>query len=122
MNHLSIPHILHTYLTSSDRNPWYEHNVFLNHTLYSNLTNIFIIHYSVPANSQPFIMAENAPPQAHTTSSAPNADPSRGLPYYEKLRRDLRETLQKKRILDKNLVWNNFLPFEKEVYQYPRYL
>lgn len=60
-------------------------------------------------------MTENAPPQAHTTttitSSAPNADPSRGLPYYEKLRRDLRETLQKKRILDKNLVRNIFLPF-----------
>jgi chromatin modification-related protein EAF6 len=43
-------------------------------------------------------MAENVPPQGA------NADATRGLPYYEKLKRDLRETLQKKRILDKNLV------------------
>ena len=31
-------------------------------------------------------------------------DSSRGVPYYEKLKRDLRETLQKKRLLDKNMV------------------
>ncbi|KAI5282357.1 Chromatin modification- protein meaf6 [Ascosphaera aggregata] len=29
---------------------------------------------------------------------------TRGLPYYEKLRRELRETIQKKRLLDKNMV------------------
>ncbi len=34
-----------------------------------------------------------------------NAEASKGgIPYYEKLRRDLRETLQKKRALDKTLV------------------
>ena len=46
-------------------------------------------------------MAENAPP-----ASAANAasDASRGMPYYERLRRDLRESLQKKRLVDNNLV------------------
>ncbi len=46
-------------------------------------------------------MAENAPP----TSTAVDADPTRGMPYYDKLRRDLRETLQKKRLLDKSMVY-----------------
>ena len=39
-------------------------------------------------------MAENIPPPDNT----------RGVPYYEKLKRDLRDTLQKKRVLDKNMV------------------
>ncbi|KZF25921.1 NuA4-domain-containing protein [Xylona heveae TC161] len=52
-------------------------------------------------------MAENLVPS--TTAAGvdslphPAADSTRGLPYYEKLRRDLRETLQKKRLLDKNM-------------------
>lgn len=47
-------------------------------------------------------MSENAPP----VGNAPNTsqDASRGMPYYEKLRRDLRETLQKKRLLDQNMA------------------
>jgi len=45
-------------------------------------------------------MAENVPPSAGSAS----ADATRGLPYYEKLKRDLRETLQKKRALDKSMV------------------
>lgn len=46
-------------------------------------------------------MTENAPPgSANAASDAA----SRGMPYYERLRRDLRESLQKKRILDNNLV------------------
>ena len=45
-------------------------------------------------------MAENVPP----TIQAPNADATRGVPYYEKLKRDLREIIQKKRLLDKNMV------------------
>lgn len=45
-------------------------------------------------------MAENIPP----------ADNTRGVPYYEKLKRDLRETLQKKRLLDKNMVCLLFQP------------
>lgn len=48
-------------------------------------------------------MTENAPPPT-TTAAAPSADPTRGLPYYEKLKRDLRETLQKKRLLDKDMA------------------
>ena len=45
-------------------------------------------------------MAENIAP---TTTA--NGDPTRGVPYYEKLKRDLRETLTKKRLLDKSLVF-----------------
>lgn len=47
-------------------------------------------------------MTENAPPadaQANVNSEA-----TRGMPYYEKLRRDLRDALQKKRMLDTALV------------------
>ncbi|KAL9128247.1 MAG: hypothetical protein Q9217_003037 [Psora testacea] len=44
-------------------------------------------------------MAENVPPKASA-----DADATRGLPYYEKLRKDLRETLQKKSLLDKNIA------------------
>ncbi len=43
-------------------------------------------------------MTENAPLPSTTDST------TRGIPYYEKLKRDLRETLQKKRLLDKNMA------------------
>ena len=46
-------------------------------------------------------MAENAPPVA---ASNAQPDTSRGMPYYERLRRDLRESLQKKRAIDHTLV------------------
>ena len=46
------------------------------------------------------MMAENIAPGQVTS----NADSTRGVPFYEKLKRDLRETIQKKRLLDKNLV------------------
>lgn len=46
-------------------------------------------------------MAENAPPAGAGNTTT---DASRGLPYYERLRRDLRESLQKKRMIDNNLV------------------
>ena len=49
-------------------------------------------------------MAENVPPGSATKAAATTDDSNRGLPYYEKLRRDLRDTLQKKRLLDKNIV------------------
>lgn len=50
-----------------------------------------------------------AAPTAGATAGAPNAPAdqnaaSRGLPYYEKLRRELRDTLQKKRLMDKSMV------------------
>jgi chromatin modification-related protein EAF6 len=47
-------------------------------------------------------MSENAPPATNTANGA--LDPSRGMPYYEKLRRDLRDTLSRKRVLDANLA------------------
>jgi len=49
-------------------------------------------------------MAENVPPP--TTTKPPLTTTSttdRGLPYYEKLHRDLRDTIAKKRLLDRNL-------------------
>ncbi|CAI7574727.1 unnamed protein product [Penicillium glandicola] len=50
-----------------------------------------------------------AAPTAGATAGAPNAPAdqnaaSRGLPYYEKLRRELRDTLQKKRLMDKSMA------------------
>lgn len=46
-------------------------------------------------------MAENAPPASGNSASN---DASRGMPYYERLRRDLRESLNKKRMIDTQLV------------------
>jgi chromatin modification-related protein EAF6 len=46
-------------------------------------------------------MAENAPPGSAKDTAG---DASRGMPYYERLRRDLREALAKKRTIDANLV------------------
>ena len=53
-----------------------------------------------------FGMSENAPPGPGGAPTAVNSstDVSRGVPYYEKIRRDLKDTIQKKRILDQNLV------------------
>ncbi|KAJ5780645.1 hypothetical protein N7457_005805 [Penicillium paradoxum] len=50
-----------------------------------------------------------AAPAAGATAGGPNAPAdqnaaSRGLPYYEKLRRELRDTLQKKRLMDKSMA------------------
>lgn len=45
-------------------------------------------------------MAENNPPPAANGQ----AEAPRGVPYYEKLRRDLRDALQKKRNVDDALV------------------
>ncbi|KAF2835526.1 NuA4-domain-containing protein [Patellaria atrata CBS 101060] len=47
-------------------------------------------------------MAENAPPG--TNGANGTSDAARGQPYYEKLRRDLRDAIQKKRILDQNMA------------------
>jgi chromatin modification-related protein EAF6 len=51
--------------------------------------------------TQQTAMAENAPPSSAKDTTA---DASRGMPYYERLRRDLRESLAKKRHIDANLV------------------
>ena len=55
------------------------------------------IHDAIP----PSIMTENAPP---ANANNAGSDNSRGMPYYERLRRDLRESLNKKRLIDNNLV------------------
>jgi hypothetical protein len=46
-------------------------------------------------------MSENAAPGSANNTGA---DSSRGMPYYERLRRDLRESLNKKRLIDNSLV------------------
>ncbi|KAK7521765.1 histone acetyltransferase subunit NuA4-domain-containing protein [Phyllosticta citriasiana] len=46
-------------------------------------------------------MAENAPPVDPAANA--NSEATRGLPYHEKLRKDLRDALQKKRLLDNAL-------------------
>jgi hypothetical protein len=46
-------------------------------------------------------MAENAPPAGVANAAS---DASRGMPYYERLRRDLRESLANKRKIDSNIV------------------
>ena len=54
-------------------------------------------------------MTENVPPGSGGKTATKDDAGSRGLPYYEKLRRDLRDTLNRKRQLDRNLV-NTFGP------------
>lgn len=49
----------------------------------------------------------NANTNTSTTTTDPNGG-NRGLPYYEKLRRDLRDALQKKRLMDKSMVRSPF--------------
>ncbi|KAJ5714857.1 uncharacterized protein N7483_012038 [Penicillium malachiteum] len=58
---------------------------------------------TAPATSAPGAPASGA------TAGAPNAPneqntANRGLPYYEKLRRELRDTLAKKRLMDKSMA------------------
>lgn len=63
-------------------------------------------------------MAENVPPDSAGKAAITSESSARGVPYYEKLRRDLRDTLQKKRILDKNMVRSptkQEIPREREV-------
>jgi len=48
-------------------------------------------------------MAENVPPTSASKATAVASNSDRGIPYYEKLRRDLRDTINKKRLLDRNL-------------------
>ncbi|RHZ65317.1 chromatin modification-related protein EAF6/MEAF6 [Aspergillus thermomutatus] len=45
----------------------------------------------------------NNPTTGNASTTEPNSA-NRGLPYYEKLRRDLRDALQKKRLMDKSMA------------------
>ncbi|QSS62144.1 NuA4 histone acetyltransferase complex subunit, putative [Histoplasma capsulatum] len=67
-------------------------------------------------------MTENIPPATTAVATGPNGVPatagseqvqSRGIPYYEKLRRELRETIQKKRLMDKNMA-----ALEESIYRF----
>ncbi|OJD13937.1 hypothetical protein AJ78_05674 [Emergomyces pasteurianus Ep9510] len=67
-------------------------------------------------------MTENIPPTTAAGGSGPNGVPagsgpeqiqSRGIPYYEKLRRELRETIQKKRLMDKSMA-----ALEESIYRF----
>ncbi|ODH46884.1 hypothetical protein GX48_07027 [Paracoccidioides brasiliensis] len=67
-------------------------------------------------------MAENVPPAttagqnsttANSAGSGPEQMQNRGIPYYEKLRRELRETIQKKRLMDKNMA-----ALEESIYRF----
>jgi chromatin modification-related protein EAF6 len=54
-------------------------------------------------------MTENVPPAPNNAggtaaNGAMDQTQNRGIPYYEKLRRDLRDALQKKRLMDKSMV------------------
>ena len=67
-------------------------------------------------------MTENIPPMVAAAAANPNeglsggsgavtghdstqnTNPNRGIPYYEKLRRELKDTLQRKRLMDKSMV------------------
>lgn len=49
---------------------------------------------------------------ANTSTTTTDSDSgNRGLPYYEKLRRDLRDALQKKRLMDKSMVCLRLSPY-----------
>jgi hypothetical protein len=61
------------------------------------------IHTTQEHRSKGLEMAENVPPGSASKPAAAATD-GRGIPYYEKLRRDLRDTLQRKRALDKSMV------------------
>ncbi|OOG00158.1 hypothetical protein ASPCADRAFT_1815 [Aspergillus carbonarius ITEM 5010] len=55
----------------------------------------------------------NPPPQAPDSSTSASSTTNRGLPYYEKLRRELRDTLQKKRLMDKSMA-----QLEDQIYRF----
>lgn len=46
----------------------------------------------------------------NNSAAAAANNENRGLPYYEKLRRELRDTLQKKRLMDKSMVMDTSIP------------
>ena len=63
---------------------------------------------SAPPIPNPNVQGTNSSVAVTTAASnaGSNADQTgnRGLPYYEKLRRELRDTLQRKRLMDKSMV------------------
>lgn len=47
---------------------------------------------------------DNGNNNSNDENQPPDQRPNRGLPYYEKLRRELRDTISKKRLMDKTMV------------------
>lgn len=62
---------------------------------------------ATPATSAPAAPAGGATAGAQNTPADQNAA-SRGLPYYEKLRRELRDTIAHKRAMDRSMVSARF--------------
>lgn len=58
---------------------------------------------AMPANGALAAPANGVTTGASNATSDQNTA-NRGLPYYEKLRRELRDTIQKKRLMDKSMV------------------
>ena len=58
---------------------------------------------AAPATNAPAAQTPGATAGAPNSPADQNAT-SRGLPYYEKLRRELRDTIGKKRLMDKTMV------------------
>ncbi|KAJ5572759.1 hypothetical protein N7450_009743 [Penicillium hetheringtonii] len=58
---------------------------------------------ATPTTNAPAAPVNGATAGASNAPSDQNAN-SRGLPYYEKLRRDLRDTIAKKRLMDKSMA------------------
>lgn len=50
------------------------------------------------------------PPSAATSAAAPGAADKGAMASYEKVRKELREMIGRKRVLDKNLVWTPLAP------------
>ncbi|GKZ34684.1 hypothetical protein AbraIFM66950_004998 [Aspergillus brasiliensis] len=64
------------------------------------------------SNNTTSTSTSNPNPNQSTDSSA-SSTANRGLPYYEKLRRELRDTLQKKRLMDKSMA-----QLEDQIYRF----
>ncbi|KAL2829725.1 histone acetyltransferase subunit NuA4-domain-containing protein [Aspergillus cavernicola] len=70
---------------------------------------------SSSSQPQPGNVPANTNTKTNTTTNEPNPQDqrNRGLPYYEKLRRELRDTLQKKRLMDKSMA-----QLEDQIYRF----
>ncbi|KAK2758788.1 hypothetical protein FQN54_003480 [Arachnomyces sp. PD_36] len=56
------------------------------------------------ANPNEGLSGGSGGPVGGTDGTQNNSNPSRGIPYYEKLRRELKDTLQRKRLMDKSMT------------------
>ncbi|KAL4923811.1 chromatin modification-related protein EAF6/MEAF6 [Aspergillus undulatus] len=77
----------------------------------------FQVQQQSQSQNQSQTQANNTNPTTTGTTNNENQPPdqraNRGLPYYEKLRRELRDTLQKKRLMDKSMA-----QLEDQIYRF----